>query len=95
MSDVITLSLEPEHVTLPAGARAKTHLVIRLAGSAEHAVERARPRLRIVFAVDTSGSMEGPPIDHVTRSVAEMLRLLHDDDEVGLVAFSDEAAVVA
>ncbi|MEC7522861.1 MAG: FHA domain-containing protein [Myxococcota bacterium] len=93
--DPIELDVSLEHRALAAGGRARTHLVVRVGGDVAMAVEAARPRLRLVFVLDTSGSMNGPPLEAVAESVAEMVGLLRDEDEVGLVTFAEEAATVA
>jgi Ca-activated chloride channel homolog len=58
-------------------------------------VERARPPLSLVLAIDVSGSMKGPPIDHVIQSIDRLLGLLDPTDRVGVVAFSDGASEIA
>jgi Mg-chelatase subunit ChlD len=41
-----------------------------------------------VLAIDVSGSMQGTPLDQVTRSVDRLLDALRVEDRVGVVAFS-------
>lgn len=55
---------------------------------------RARQPSRTVLALDVSGSMQGEPLDHVIRSVDRLLDALSPDDEIGIVAFSDNATKV-
>jgi Ca-activated chloride channel family protein len=58
------------------------------------AVERVRPALDTVLALDVSGSMQGPPIAQVIASVAQIAELFQPTDRVGIVAFSDNATLV-
>lgn len=63
-------------------------------------VEGARPPARTILALDVSASMKGEPLEHVIRSVDRLLDALGGErdgapaDEVGIVAFSDDAARV-
>jgi len=58
------------------------------------AVERARPALDTMLAIDVSGSMQGPPIEHVITSAERLVELFQPNDRVGLVAFSAGATRV-
>jgi uncharacterized protein YegL len=53
--------------------------------------ESVRPRARTVLALDVSRSMKGQPLAHVIKSVDRILDALNEDDEVGIVAFSNQA----
>lgn len=57
-------------------------------------VERTRARARTVLALDVSGSMKGEPLAHVIKSVDRILDAIGEDDEVGIVAFSNDAREV-
>jgi Ca-activated chloride channel family protein len=52
-----------------------------------------REPLNLAIAIDTSGSMLGPSIEHVRRGLATMAASLGPDDRVTLVTFSDAAHV--
>lgn len=92
---VLTLSADPVWARVPAApARRTIPVVIDLAASDEP-VERARPRLSICLVLDVSGSMAGPPLDQVVKSVEKILGLLREDDRLGIVAFSTRATVVS
>jgi uncharacterized protein YegL len=54
-------------------------------------VDAVRPRGRTVLALDVSRSMKGQPLAHVIKSVDRILDALNEDDEVGIVAFSNQA----
>lgn len=58
------------------------------------AAERERLPARTVLAIDVSASMKGEPLEHVIRSVDRLLDALGPNDEIGIVAFSDDAARV-
>jgi Ca-activated chloride channel family protein len=49
----------------------------------------------VVLAIDVSGSMQGPPLDHVVASIERLVGLLEPGDRIGVVAFSDGASEVA
>ncbi|WP_437621957.1 VWA domain-containing protein [Sorangium sp. So ce1151] len=51
--------------------------------------------LSIVLAIDTSGSMDGQPLDSVISSVTRLLELVGPNDKMGIVTFSSTAQVVA
>jgi Ca-activated chloride channel family protein len=55
--------------------------------------ELDRPPLNLTIAVDTSGSMDGEPIDRVRNGLIRMLDSLEPGDRVTLIGFSDEAEI--
>ena len=57
-------------------------------------VERARAHLDTMLAIDVSGSMKGPPIEHVIASAERLVELFQPSDRVGIVAFSAGATRV-
>ncbi|APR85412.1 Hypothetical protein A7982_10761 [Minicystis rosea] len=91
---VLAPSLSLDERGLAPGIVTRVHLVAEITALVG-GVERARPPLTIVLAVDISGSMMGPPIEQVIQSIDRLLALLEPSDRVGLVAFSDSAAEVA
>ena len=52
-----------------------------------------RPPLNLAIAVDTSGSMQGEPIEYVREGLFRMLDDLQPEDRVTLVAFGSEARI--
>src|SRR6476646_1550423 len=74
----------------------RAHLVIALHATPDDAQRWREPRApsRTVLALDVSGSMQGEPLAQVIRSVDRMLDAFAPDDEVGVVAFSEEATAV-
>jgi len=78
---------------VPSGPRALS-VVIDL-GAGDLPAERTRPQLVTMLVIDVSGSMAGPPLEQVTRSVDRILDLLAESDRVGVAAFSTSATLVA
>lgn len=91
---VLALTLGLDERGFPPGAATRVHLVAEVTATGA-GVERDRPPLSVVLAVDVSGSMAGPPIEQVIQSIDRLLGLLAPTDRVGLVTFSDGAAEVA
>jgi Ca-activated chloride channel family protein len=53
-----------------------------------------RPPMHLVIAVDTSGSMQGQPIQYLRAGLVEMIDQLEPSDTVSLVKYSGEAIVL-
>lgn len=53
-----------------------------------------RPPLNLAIAIDTSGSMNGAPIQYVRNGLEAMLDSLEPEDRVTLIGFSAEAEVL-
>jgi Ca-activated chloride channel family protein len=77
----------------PNEASARIWVVCEITATGE-AVERVRPALDTMLALDVSGSMTGPPIEHVILSVERLVDLFQPNDRVGIVAFSSGATQV-
>jgi Ca-activated chloride channel family protein len=90
---VLGLSLGTDRARVPPDASSRVHLVAEVLATAE-GVERQRPPLSLIFVLDASGSMAGPPLEHVVLSVDRMVGLLDPTDKVGVVAFSDNGTEV-
>jgi Ca-activated chloride channel family protein len=56
--------------------------------------DKKRPPLNLALVVDTSGSMEGQPIDEARAACATLIDLLTDGDAVSIVTFGTRAKVV-
>jgi Ca-activated chloride channel family protein len=56
-------------------------------------LERERAPLAVALVADVSGSMQGPPIEHVIRSCEILIDLLGERDQLAIVAFASEAEV--
>jgi Ca-activated chloride channel family protein len=52
-----------------------------------------RPPLNLALVIDTSGSMQGEPIEYVRQGLRRMLDGLEPTDRISLIAFSDAAEV--
>lgn len=46
-----------------------------------------------VFVADTSGSMEGDPINNLKKSLLNSLQYINDDNQIGLVSYSDDVTI--
>jgi Ca-activated chloride channel family protein len=87
------LSLETDYNTLPEKVCAHVYLVAEIRAVAENK-EAKRVPLSVIFVLDVSGSMAGPPLEHVIESVDHLVEFLEPSDRVGVVAFSDNAEEV-
>jgi Ca-activated chloride channel family protein len=85
--------VELDRESLERGRRQEAHLVVRI-DPLSQGIETNRPSLSTVFVLDVSGSMTGPPLEHVIQSVDRLIELFDTTDRVGVVAFSDSATVV-
>ena len=56
-------------------------------------LERERAPLAVTLVADVSGSMQGPPIEHVIRSCEILIDLLGDRDQLAIVTFASDAEV--
>lgn len=56
-------------------------------------LERERAPLAVALVADVSGSMQGPPIEHVMRSCEILIDLLGERDQLAIVTFASDAQV--
>lgn len=56
--------------------------------------EMERPPLDLALVIDTSGSMQGEPIQYVREGLVRMLDDIRPEDRISIVAFSDGAEVL-
>jgi Ca-activated chloride channel homolog len=66
--------------------------LILAADAAEQAKQRAPLSLAVVL--DTSGSMSGDKIEQAKNAVLELIREMHDDDEIALIRYDNDSSVV-
>lgn len=79
----------------PTGAsRLSVAFEITAHRSEKEGAPRARLGARTVLALDVSLSMKGTPLMHVIQSVDRILEAVGEDDEIGIVAFSELATRV-
>ena len=88
------LSLWVDRSSLRPDREGRCSLAVDLAATGSAAIEGRRPAARTILALDVSASMEGEPLAHVIRSVDRLLDALREEDEVGIVAFSENASRV-
>jgi Ca-activated chloride channel family protein len=85
----LSLSVTLDRPVLRRDAPSTVHLIAELVAPERPGSER--PPLRLVLALDTSGSMQGEKLRHVVASVDFIAQQLAPGDRLGLVAFSQDA----
>ncbi|MCK6545840.1 FHA domain-containing protein [Myxococcota bacterium] len=86
----LSLSVSLDRASIPPGQRTTANLVLNLrAGGTSTTFERSP--LSVVFVLDVSASMKGPPLDHLIQSVERLVNLLSPVDQVGIATFSHRA----
>ena len=68
------------------------HVLVDIEAPEVPGLERAP--LDVILVLDRSGSMAGRPLEAVTNAAAEVLRLAHPDDRIGVVTFDSDADMV-
>jgi Ca-activated chloride channel family protein len=91
---VLNLELAIDRSGIHPREKATAHLVADVTAPADENAPKTRPRLTVVFVLDVSASMKGPPLDHVIRSVELLIALLSPQDRVGIVTFAQSASEV-
>lgn len=94
VSSALDLSLALDVRGIEPNRPVRAHLVAEVSARVA-GVEISRPPLSVVFCIDASGSMAGPPIEHVIQSIERLVGLLDPADRVGVVAFSDGPSEIA
>lgn len=91
---VLSLVGYPERKSFGSGlvGAIRVALVLRASGAR---VEDARPPVACGLVLDVSGSMEGPPLDHLIQSVEKLCEIAQPSDQLAMIAFSDSATVVS
>src|SRR5437667_10901327 len=91
---MLQLGLALDRSSARHGAKTGAHFVATISAPADENAPKTRPPLTVVFALDVSASMKGPPLEHVLRSVEMLVALLEPKDRVGIVTFAQNAAAV-
>lgn len=86
----LSLALDKTNVRPGQKTGASVVVSLRAEGAKPNA---ARPLLTVAFVLDVSGSMRGPPLEHVISSVERLIGLLSPTDQVAIVTFNHSAAV--
>lgn len=68
------------------------HVLVDIEAPEVPGLERAP--LDVILVLDRSGSMAGRPLEAVTNAAADVLRLAHPDDRIGVVTFDNDADMV-
>ena len=86
------MTADPTASLLLANARDELAIRVRIVASDLPAAQR--PALDLALVLDTSGSMEGPPIDALRDSARALAAKLRDGDRLAVVAFHSKAEVL-
>ncbi len=89
---LVTMTAQP--TTSLVLASATTELGIRVRITAKDLPAAQRPPLDLALVLDTSGSMEGAPIDALRASARELAHELRDGDRLSVVVFHSKAEVL-
>lgn len=92
MSPPLAVQARLDRTSVPASDRAEAFVAIDV--GAEETTLKDRPAFDVVFVLDTSASMKGPPLEHVVGSVQRLASMLMPRDRFGVVTFSNDARVV-
>lgn len=90
----LTPAITPEFHKVNRENPSETHVLIGLKGRFPEEGEQRKP-LRIIAAVDHSGSMGGKKIEYLRASMRAMVRQLSDKDYLGIVAFGSNVWTIA
>lgn len=77
---------------VPAGARST--LVARLRLNTAAVDPSVRPPINVALVIDTSGSMEGRPIDDARSASLALVDAMRDGDRLAIVTFDSRAEVI-
>ena len=89
-----TIELMTEKAKLVKGGRQKVDLLIRITPPEPDAAGSKRPKLNIGIAVDRSGSMGGPKMDHAREAAKYCVDQLLSSDNFSAVIFDDQVDVL-
>ncbi len=87
----LSVSLHPERPAIASKGVARLYVAMQIDATGEPLEKR--PPISTVLALDASGSMAGPPIEHVIASVEAIADLVEDSDSLGVVLFADRGSV--
>jgi Ca-activated chloride channel homolog len=90
--NLVEMTAEP--TTTLVLANAGSELGIRVRITAHDLPAAKRPALDLALVLDTSGSMEGPPIEALRASARELAAKLRDGDHLSVVVFHSKSEVL-
>jgi Ca-activated chloride channel homolog len=90
--DALSLGGDLANRFVPAGARST--LVARIHLGTAAVDPSAHPPINLALVIDTSGSMEGRPIDDARAASLALLDSLRDGDRLAVVTFDSRAEVI-
>lgn len=89
---LVDLSTAVDRPVIPAGKTGE--VVLKVTVGARQPPRASRPPLNLGIVVDTSGSMEGKPIEDAREAVADLLGRLREGDRAALIGFGSVATVL-
>jgi Ca-activated chloride channel family protein len=93
MEAPFVVALASEHRNVEPGAQSLwVSLAVKARGAA---LEATRAPLAVALVVDCSGSMKGSPLEHVLSSTAMLAELLNEQDQLAVITFSTQAALLS
>jgi Ca-activated chloride channel homolog len=90
--EALSIQIFPLHKTFST-TPSKELALIRIKAYSE--LSGPQPNLSTILALDTSGSMQGAPLQQVIRSAIRLSELLSDNDSLGVVSFDSAARQVS
>src|SRR5271169_2877781 len=91
-ADAVTLEASPANPYVKAGVPAQLTVRVALGVSA---IERSgRPPANLALVVDTSGSMEGKPIEDARAAAVALVDSLSPKDRLAIVVFNSKTEVL-
>jgi Ca-activated chloride channel family protein len=91
---MVQLKLLLDRTPVRPESRNEVHVVAEVFVPLVQGEARVRPPLSVVFVLDASASMKGPPIEQVGFAAERLALRLQPEDRVAVVAFSDSATTV-
>ena len=88
-----SILLTPIRGALREGGANALHVLVRIQGPQAPSVGMSSPHVprALALVIDSSGSMQGRPLDEAKRCAERVVERLHPSDKVALVQFDQKA----
>lgn len=93
MAAPLALSASLDRTAVPPLERTAAYLSVDVRAKDPESLPD-RPAFAVVFLIDTSASMKGPPLENVVSSVDRLISMLSPRDRFAVVSFATEATEV-